>query len=486
MNTNQTPQKPSRNRPGAMTVAMQAAQEKAIRPKALRIGVIQGGKIVEERIFRKCENIAAGSSEKNHFVIHGEGVPARFKLFRFVGKSYVLNYTETMKGRLGLSTGVHDLDAMRLSGTARNADGRHQVKLNEESHGCVTIGNTTLLFQFIVPPPLQPRPQLPAAVRGGLVENIDWTFTALVAFTLMSMLSFIVYLENADWPVERGLAKVPLDFAEIIFQEPIPIEQTMEREIVDESDGERIAESEGPAREPTRKSIKSDGRPSVQSVSTIANKKAQILEEAVQTAETLLVGALSSDKSGALDDVLAPGAVIGNAEDILTQARGIGVAKRKSSGELRPRTGGESGSGQKGLGALAATVRTETGIRTEEVKEREILPGRATLGEGADIGGTGEFDSKVVVRTIRRGLNAIRACYERELRRNPMLAGKVTVQFSIQPQGNVTDSKIIKNTTGETAVANCVLKTIRRFRFIPGPEGGSVAYSYPFVFAPQN
>lgn len=486
MKTTQTPQNQSRNLPGAMTMAMRAVREKAIGPKVLRIGVIQDGTIIEERVFRKRESIAVGSSEKNHFVIHDRGIPTRFELFQLVGKSYILNYTETMKGRLGLSTGVHDLDAMRISGAARNTDGRYQVKLSEDSHGRVTIGNTTLLFQFVIPQSLQPRPHLPAAVRGALAENIDWTFAAFVAFTLMSMFSFIAYLENADWPIEQGMTEVPLDFAEILFQEPIPVEPPVERKIIDEGNGKEIADLDGPERTPSRKSTKNDGRTTVQSDEPIAERKARILVEAKQAAEALLVGALSSDKGGALGDVLAPGAVIGNAEEILTQAQGVGVAQRKSGGELRHRTGGESGSGQKGLGALAATVKTAASIQIEQVKEREILPGRTTLGEGVDIGGTGEFDSEVVVRTIKRRLNAIRACYERELRHNPTLAGKVTVQFSIQPQGSVTDSKIIENTTGESAVANCVLKTIRRFRFTPGPEGGSVIYSYPFVFAPQN
>ena len=40
--------------------------------------------------------------------------------------------------------------------------------------------------------------------------------------------------------------------------------------------------------------------------------------------------------------------------------------------------------------------------------------------------------------------------------------------------------------TNDPAVAQCVVETVKRFRFNPGPEGGSVTYSYPFVFAPQG
>ena len=105
---------------------------------------------------------------------------------------------------------------------------------------------------------------------------------------------------------------------------------------------------------------------------------------------------------------------------------------------------------------------------------------------GEDIGGTGDFDVSVVTRTVKRRLRAIQVCYEKELRRNPSLAGKVTVEFTIVERGTVSKAKVVDNTTGDAAVASCVVKTVKRFRFNPGPEGGSVTYAYPFVFAPQS
>jgi hypothetical protein len=49
-------------RPGAMTMAMQAV--KTVQgPKVLRIGVIQGGKIIEERIIRNRDSVSVGTTE---------------------------------------------------------------------------------------------------------------------------------------------------------------------------------------------------------------------------------------------------------------------------------------------------------------------------------------------------------------------------------------------------------------------------------------
>lgn len=107
------------------------------------------------------------------------------------------------------------------------------------------------------------------------------------------------------------------------------------------------------------------------------------------------------------------------------------------------------------------------------------------VGSGSEIGGTGEFDASIVVSQIRSRLKAIQACYEQELRAHLTLAGKVTTEFTIEERGNVVNVKITGNTMGEDRVAQCVASTVARFRFNPGPEGGAVTFSYPFVFAPK-
>jgi TonB family protein len=470
-----------------MTMAMQAVQLKSTGPKVLRIGLIQSGKIIEERVIRKRETVSVGSSEKNQFVIHTEGMPTRFELFQLVGNDYILNFTDIMTGRVGLPGGVQDLDQMRQSGAARNAGSHYQVKLNDNSRGKVVIGSTTLLFQFVVPPAVQPRPQLPAAARAGFVRSIDWLFTAFMVFTFMSMFGFIVYLENADWPIDEGIAAVPEDLAKIVFEEPPPPPEAKPEQTDDGKAEEKATPTE--QKKPEKKEAKAEApapeKPAADDQAAVAEKSARIAQEAAQAAEALIVGALSADKGGALADVLAGGAVTGNAQDILSQAMGVGVAKSGSGGDLRQRTGGGT-SGVAGLGSLARKEGT-TAAASEggAVTERKVS-GSVKSEKGDEVGGAGEFDSNLVVSTIKTRLRAIQMCYEQQLRRNPTLAGKVTVEFTIQPRGNVTDVKVKDNTTGDSAVATCVANTVGLFRFNPGPEGGSVSYSYPFVFAPQN
>ncbi|MCS6799625.1 MAG: AgmX/PglI C-terminal domain-containing protein [Myxococcota bacterium] len=91
-----------------------------------------------------------------------------------------------------------------------------------------------------------------------------------------------------------------------------------------------------------------------------------------------------------------------------------------------------------------------------------------------------------MTQMIRSRRSAFQRCYETSLRNNPTLAGKVTVEFTIQPSGGVTGARAVENTTGDGALASCIVGVIGRLRWTTGPEDGSVTFSYPFVFAPQN
>src|SRR5688572_19937035 len=138
--------------PGQMTAVMRAVASTG--PKVLRIGLIQGGRVIEERIIKQRTSVTIGASEKNMFVIAAADLPANFRLFELVGSDYFLNFTDTMKGRLALATGVSDLNT--LKGQARaGSQGGYQVQLTEDSRGKIVIGDTTFLFQFVAPPPIQ-------------------------------------------------------------------------------------------------------------------------------------------------------------------------------------------------------------------------------------------------------------------------------------------------------------------------------------------
>src|ERR1044071_9041713 len=89
---------PQGARPGQMTAVMRAMPQ-ATGPKVLRIGLVQGGKVIEERVIKQRTHVTVGPSEKSTFVLPTKSLPPTFKLFELVGGEYVLNFLDGMTGK---------------------------------------------------------------------------------------------------------------------------------------------------------------------------------------------------------------------------------------------------------------------------------------------------------------------------------------------------------------------------------------------------
>src|SRR5262245_52480732 len=107
-------------------------------PKILRIGIIQGGKIVEERLVRRRENVTVGQSAKNTFVVPASNaLPRSFTLFELTPHGYALNFSDGMDGRVSLGDQVVALPAMRQQGKAQKRGDLWHLGLTDKSRGKV-------------------------------------------------------------------------------------------------------------------------------------------------------------------------------------------------------------------------------------------------------------------------------------------------------------------------------------------------------------
>ena len=71
--------------------------------------------------------------------------------------------------------------------------------------------------------------------------------------------------------------------------------------------------------------------------------------------------------------------------------------------------------------------------------------------------------------------------YERFLKREPSLQGKITVRFTITANGCVTDVEILENTTHNRGLENEIRRKVKMWKFAAIPEG-DVTVTFPFVF----
>src|SRR5437762_5556933 len=88
-------------RPGQMTAVMRAMSVQT-GPKVLRIGLVQAGRVIEERIIKQRTTVTVGSNERAMFVVPSQAIPPMFKLFELIGTDYYLNFLDGMNGRVAL------------------------------------------------------------------------------------------------------------------------------------------------------------------------------------------------------------------------------------------------------------------------------------------------------------------------------------------------------------------------------------------------
>ncbi|HEY3358974.1 MAG TPA: TonB family protein [Polyangia bacterium] len=98
----------------------------------------------------------------------------------------------------------------------------------------------------------------------------------------------------------------------------------------------------------------------------------------------------------------------------------------------------------------------------------------------------GSLDTNIIRRVIRAHVAEVRACYERQLRVNPGLSGRVTLQLVIGPQGDVVNVQRQSTTMSSPPLDACLIATARRWRFPAPAGGGAVMVTYPFTFQPAG
>jgi hypothetical protein len=86
-----------------------------------------------------------------------------------------------------------------------------------------------------------------------------------------------------------------------------------------------------------------------------------------------------------------------------------------------------------------------------------------------------------ILKVINNNVGKIQACYERGLRDDPSIAGRVQVAWTIAPSGEVVGTRVQTSTLGAPAVERCILEKIELWHF-PASKGRSQVV-FPFSFA---
>lgn len=439
--------------------------ERAAAPKAarvLRVAVVRHGEVLDETHVESDQTVTVGRGTAATLMVADPALPAAVPVIAArPDGGFMLLFAEGMTGRL--QQGDVDADLETLRAAARPVGGYFAVPLKSSARGTLSLGEYTVLFQFAQ----RPRPVVaPELTRPSLRGGVDQLFFLVLGISLFVHLSGATFMFTASPPVERELelTELPDRFARLLA--PVkPPEPDKPKD--DPKSDDALAKKD--AKKADKK--KDDAKDPVQ-------RKAEVRRMVANKGLLKQLGALTG-KAGGMDDLLGDGAIAADLSTALAGASGVAIATADAVAAGGGPRGGDTGN-VAGIGALGTSGGGEVKLAAKAdakvvAKVQDMAP---------EIEST-EVDRDAIARYVKARLKAIQYCYEKELKRNPGLKGKVSVRFTITPSGKTGEIEVEENTVGSEAVGACIRTVIRGWTF-PFTPDEDVPVAYPFVFAPAG
>ncbi|NIQ12138.1 MAG: AgmX/PglI C-terminal domain-containing protein, partial [Gammaproteobacteria bacterium] len=81
---------------------------------------------------------------------------------------------------------------------------------------------------------------------------------------------------------------------------------------------------------------------------------------------------------------------------------------------------------------------------------------------------------------------ALYRIYNRELRKNPALRGKILMKITIEPDGSVSECKMESTDLASKALVAKIIERVKRFNFGPKEGVPKITILYPIDFLPSG
>ncbi|MCE9671441.1 TonB family protein [Myxococcus stipitatus] len=443
--------------------------------KVLQVAMLWGDTLLQVQHFKDGVPVTIGDGKKNAFLVHAAEVGRRHVL--------AVSHADRLEVRVPAGAGafvtergdVKTKDALRAAGKLSGTVEAPVFSLGLHDRVEVSVGTVAFVARYVKPSP--------AIAANSLVEA-DYTFFKITSICLLAGLAVVLAMTltpRSELPPNDDIFESQQRVAKFLLTPEKKLEQK-KLQLTGVEEGVKAKDEEGKfGKEDAKQQEAAPSKPGTPMVDK--NKKEK---DRQVVGKVGLLGAFKGLKGGA-SDVFGPGGFgtgLNNALGGLKggaamgDAQGVGGLGSRGSGTGGGGTAmGIGGLGTKGEGRGAGgSGGIDLGGRGKSITK--VIPGKTTV--------VGGLDKDVIAKVIRRHQGEIKYCYESELNKDPSLAGKVAVAFTIDPTGAVADANVSETTLNNSRAEQCMLSRIRRWKF-PEPKGGGVvAVTYPWLFSPAG
>lgn len=334
-------------------------------------------------------------------------------------------------------------------------------------------------------------PQMPW--QRNAADERRFRIISTIFIILALLLGVVLNLIHVPPPPVREAAIVPPHLAQVIMERKeieIPkVEQPPPPPLELPKLEEKKPEPEAPAKE--EPAPKAEAKPEPQQappVPAVAEQPQARVEAARKKAAASGVLAMSDMLADLRES--APAATAGTnkpAQELITsgtkaqtfESRALtGKASKGSGGIDTSKFGRSTGSGADLGGRQVASV-------SSDIANQEAGAGTGSSGAGkAKAERSSGRSEDEIARTMQANYNAIYAIYQRALRSNPALQGKVVFKIVIDPSGAVTECSIISSELGDADLERKLTLKIKSINF-GAKDVAATSVNYPVDFLPN-
>ncbi|MBN1996525.1 energy transducer TonB [candidate division KSB1 bacterium] len=448
--------------------------------KSLVVVEIHQGHKKFKRSLKVNEKLTVGRSPDNDVILFDQSFPKKHTLFEIGHDICTLNLNDRMTGEICYQESRLSIQDLIIHDLLPVKGGSRSLKFTHGRTGHVQVGDVDINFEFngTIADTSGLDPYSWRQTFGKALSR-DVLYKVLVlGFGIFEIL-FAVFMSRKEFILQppSDVQKVPQRFVQFIVQKPIQ-ESELKVGLDSGSGGKDSQDSEAEQRRRRRSS--GDG----------GGDKAVKRPVGSQGLLGLIGGSDESARSSSTVDFLVGEGLVQELDQMLgrqTFVKNKGIGRGGGTGDG---TGGSGGDGDDlddlvafgasgGIDDLISDVSNVATVNMTKQGNVNIEAPRNVRGSST---AKGYRTVDKVNAVIRNQYGRIMHTYNKYLKSDPDLGGKISLDLTINAGGRVSDIQILESTIQNQDFLNDVMRIIRGLRFEPIPEGSVTVY-LPLVFS---
>ncbi|MFQ5824271.1 MAG: TonB family protein [bacterium] len=431
----------------------------------LSLKIEQAGKVSYHRLTRN-DRLTIGKNLNNDITIFGDHFPKKHILFSRNNNQFEIRIQNYMKGKVRVGQSQLSFKDMIVHNLLPVKGNSFSYSLTQNKEGYIIIGDAKISFRFVGGGTQDSRELSIPKFKGyswlyATLKDMcrDIPFKAIVLLFIIFHALMLNYMSKhaKDFKPQVNVSKVPERFAKFIIKSPPTTKE------IKKSTTRGVEEEESSPTEKTERSRAEESR----------GKKAKPEAQGILG---LLTGKGSTDHSSSTIDFLLDKRLVRELDQVMSNSK-LQVGKGNNSGNDLDNLISLSELGS-GIDDILDDINQVESVSFKQKGQIEIEQIGKMRGNHEALGKRTEESVRSLMLSYTGRLTYI---YNKYLKRDPELRGKIVTEVVIEASGKVSNVKIVSSTVNNREFELEILNFIRRWQYEP-IDKGTVIVTYPLVF----